>query len=287
MSAGDFFKRKGLLPKEGSSKLDDEDLLLERTSQTDIFTRDTVVPDVSAEVHAARAMSAQEQSERSVTAPAPQREPPALVPAPDLERIEPEWGPRKLDLLNLQGTQLAREPLDTGFAPVSLGDLELEHDAEPGGALDFVDGHERDLRDHAPFQATGTPLEPKRADTSDVSLFDLYAVGDFTGALQLARIRLDQDPSDEVAQRYVENCTTVLLKMYSARLGSLQRRPQVEVAPDRIRWLSIDHRAGFLLSLIDGSSAIDDILDMSGMPRLDAMRIMVELVGQQVVSLRD
>jgi hypothetical protein len=40
-----------------------------------------------------------------------------------------------------------------------------------------------------------------------------------------------------------------------------------------------------LLSLIDGGITVDQILDISGMPRLDALRIMHQLLEQRVISL--
>ena len=43
--------------------------------------------------------------------------------------------------------------------------------------------------------------------------------------------------------------------------------PMVLVPRTQLRWLSIDHRAGFVLSLIDGSSTLEMILDVCGMPR--------------------
>jgi hypothetical protein len=73
--------------------------------------------------------------------------------------------------------------------------------------------------------------------------------------------------------------------MYAARLGPLDRVPSVVVQRTQLRWLSIDHRAGFVLSLIDGSSTLEMILDVCGMPKLDAMRILDELVQQRIVAL--
>ena len=42
---------------------------------------------------------------------------------------------------------------------------------------------------------------------------------------------------------------------------------------------------GFILSLIDGSSSVEMILDVCGMPKLDALRILHELVQQKIVAL--
>jgi hypothetical protein len=60
---------------------------------------------------------------------------------------------------------------------------------------------------------------------------------------------------------------------------------RVAVPSDQIRWLSLDHRAGFVLSLIDGSSTVEELLDISGMNRLDALRILYTLYDQRVVAL--
>jgi hypothetical protein len=74
--------------------------------------------------------------------------------------------------------------------------------------------------------------------------------------------------------------------MYTARIGPLDRVPMVMVARDQMRWLSIDHRAGFVLSLVDGVSSLEMILDVSGMPELDALRILSELAQQRIISFR-
>ena len=130
--------------------------------------------------------------------------------------------------------------------------------------------------------------EPPPSDAEDPlfrELRDRYAVGDFTGALVIAESILEQDPSDIEAARYAQSCRDVLTQMYSARLGSLDQVVRVAIPPEEIRWLSLDHRAGFLLSLVDGCSTMEEILDICGMPRLDALRIMFMLHEQRVVAV--
>jgi hypothetical protein len=113
-----------------------------------------------------------------------------------------------------------------------------------------------------------------------------FSLGDYSGALEVAELLLAEDPADADVLDCAEKCRTVLEGMYAARLGSLEQVPAVIVQRTQLRWLSIDHRAGFVLSLIDGSSSLEMILDVSGMPRLDAMRILVELIAQRIVALR-
>jgi hypothetical protein len=114
---------------------------------------------------------------------------------------------------------------------------------------------------------------------------DRYAMGDFSGALVIAEGILESSPENLEAARFARSCRDVLIQMYSARLGSLDQIVAVSVPNDQVRWLTLDHRAGFLLSLIDGGSTLDQILDMSGMTRLDALRIMYQLFDQRVISL--
>lgn len=115
---------------------------------------------------------------------------------------------------------------------------------------------------------------------------DRVSLGDYTGALEIAERLLAINPNDQPVQICAESCRSVLRQMYVTRVGPLDRVPVVMVARDQLRWLTIDHRAGFVLSLIDGVSSLEMILDVSGMPELDALRILSELAQQRIVSFR-
>jgi hypothetical protein len=115
---------------------------------------------------------------------------------------------------------------------------------------------------------------------------DRFSLGDYTGALEIAESILASDPVDAEALRCAEDSRAKLIQMYTARIGPLDRIPMVLVAREQLRWLSIDHRAGFLLSHVDGVSSLEMILDVSGMPLLDALKILAELQQQRVISFR-
>lgn len=140
--------------------------------------------------------------------------------------------------------------------------------------------------DPATFAEYGTaPIAKAVARTRVSDMKDRYAMGDFSGALLIAESILAHAPDEPEASRYARSCRDVLMQMYSARLGALDKVVTVSVPSDQIRWLTLDHRAGFLLSLIDGGSTVEQILDISGMPRLDALRIMYQLLDERVISL--
>ena len=132
---------------------------------------------------------------------------------------------------------------------------------------------------------TPTPARAQLAPVGLRELEDAYAVGDYTRALQIAEQLLARSPDDLSARRYAQNCRDVLTQMFAARLGPLDQVITMVVRPEEVQWLSLDHRAGFLLSLVDGQSTVDEILDISGMTRLDALKILHDLAEQQVVKL--
>lgn len=112
------------------------------------------------------------------------------------------------------------------------------------------------------------------------------ALGDYTGALAIAEKLLADDPRNATISGVADNCRTVLRQMYITKIGPMDRVPMVMVPRDQLRWLSIDHRAGFVLSLVDGVSSLEMILDVSGMPELDTLRILTELSQQRIIAFR-
>jgi hypothetical protein len=133
-------------------------------------------------------------------------------------------------------------------------------------------------------RASSSPPAPAEEITI-VQIRDRFEVGDFSGALVMAEALLEVDPENAEALLFAEHCRDVLKRMYLSRLGGVKRVPRIVMARDQQRWLSLDHRAGFVLSLVDGTSSIDEVLDISGMPELDALRILVELLQQNVIKV--
>jgi hypothetical protein len=67
---------------------------------------------------------------------------------------------------------------------------------------------------------------------------------------------------------------------------TMTRVPVQLLGAEDARALRMDHRAGFVLSLVDGVSGVEAILDVCGMPRDEAMRILQELIDVGAIALR-
>jgi hypothetical protein len=300
MAAGDFFRRKGLLPNKGvaqeppasafeSSKASVPSLRPELAAEAndDAFSRPTLVPDTPG----------QEQEwgldERFPTSPAPaSTDNPAFTAQEDVafdERVTLSTNeipranfdfvdPRALEVQNFATRETIREMPESGRSS--------QRPDSGHGALGFVDALPR-VTSIPPERTSHLESGPPSSErVSIVSLSELYALSDFSGALEMAEARLAANPSDTEAQRYAQDCRRVLIKMQLSRLGSLQQVVELALDASELQWLTIDHRAGFLLSLIDGLSTLEDLLDICGMQRLEALQIFADLVEQKVVRLR-
>ena len=113
---------------------------------------------------------------------------------------------------------------------------------------------------------------------------ELFELGDFSGSLELVDKVLKKDAQHDGARAYLERNEATLSKMYESKLGDLRRAPRQLMPPDEVIWINLHHKAGFILSQVDGMLTYEDILEISGMPRFDALRILHELVQQGVIG---
>ena len=112
-----------------------------------------------------------------------------------------------------------------------------------------------------------------------------YALDDFTGALRISELVLGREPDHPDARRIAGESRRRLEHLYTSRLGGLARVPRVALPDADLRWLGLDHRAGFLLSRVDGQNTIDELVDISGMPKLEALKTLVELLDVGAIRL--
>jgi len=113
----------------------------------------------------------------------------------------------------------------------------------------------------------------------------LFERGEFSRALDAATCVLSLDPHLEEAERYVAWCQQRLRGGTHAVTGSLSSIPRITVSLDQVCGMNLDHRAGFLLSCVDGYSTLEEILDVAGMPASDALAILDDLLEKNVILL--
>jgi hypothetical protein len=77
-----------------------------------------------------------------------------------------------------------------------------------------------------------------------------------------------------------------LIQLYSSKIGRLDRVVVLVLGDSQLRWLGLDHRSGFLISRIDGFSTLEELLDVCGMPRLEALKTLSDLLERGAIRLQ-
>ncbi len=108
-----------------------------------------------------------------------------------------------------------------------------------------------------PVRSSGLRLKPRDANLPIEELLARFEVGDYLGALALADTMLDD-----------------------------RRIPVLLLDQDELKLAALDHREGFIISLIDGTTSLEAVLDASAMPMLDALRLFCELFERRVIGLQ-
>lgn len=180
----------------------------------------------------------------------------------------------------------APSPWDDGPAAASTillssdGGMDLEAVAEKSDIRPLVPEATREPAPEAP------PTSPGRRDV-DVwmnAAKDLHALGDFSGSLEMIEKILKVDAEHLEAREYLRHNEATLVAMYESKLGPLGRIPRLAIKPEEVMWLNLDHRAGFLLSQIDGTVDYESLFALSGLPRLDTARILATLIADGVIG---
>jgi hypothetical protein len=101
--------------------------------------------------------------------------------------------------------------------------------------------------------------------------------GDAEKAVCAVDLALEEDPNSALAQKLITRHKDVIMAVMQSYLGDLERQPQLAKSLQDLQHAAMSPRAAFLLSRIDGSLTIDELLDVSGMPRLEAYRHLCQL----------
>lgn len=61
--------------------------------------------------------------------------------------------------------------------------------------------------------------------------------------------------------------------------------PRIALSKNELLAAPLDHRAGFIMSLVDGIQSVETILDLCAMRRIEAIKILSDLAAMGVISL--
>jgi hypothetical protein len=112
----------------------------------------------------------------------------------------------------------------------------------------------------------------------------LIAAGGHGDALELLETRISQDAADLEAQALTDLVRSHLFHVHRERVSDGSAVPGVRLGPDEILKFNLPANAGFVLSMIDGVTSVDDLVTLSGMDPFEALHLLVKLMDVGIVD---
>ena len=141
-------------------------------------------------------------------------------------------------------------------------------EAEPGGETMVSVGNEHEI-----LERIDVLQQYLRAD-------------DLTGALAIASELEKLSPKHPMALAARQHCTPKLEAMWLSELGGESGVLEVGVASHELLKSNLDAMSGFLLSQIDGRTAVSQLLQLSGKPRFETLQALQGLKEKGLIQLR-
>ncbi|MGE0398741.1 MAG: hypothetical protein AB7T06_18685 [Kofleriaceae bacterium] len=133
-----------------------------------------------------------------------------------------------------------------------------------------------EIDDNAPADETKDDRLRRRISTL-LERATLWSSIDLDRAVAAVDLALSEDPNSALAQKLIHRNRDAIMNVFQAFLGNLDRQPELARPLHELANAPISPRAAFLLSRIDGTLSLDELLDVSGMPRLEAYRHLCQL----------
>jgi hypothetical protein len=113
----------------------------------------------------------------------------------------------------------------------------------------------------------------------------LHRAGDHESALFVLTHLLARSPDDQGALHLASECRTALERECLRAVGSESAILVLTLSPAELKEFALDSTSGFLISLMDGATSVESILDICGLPRLLALRHLRKLRERGIAAL--
>jgi hypothetical protein len=110
--------------------------------------------------------------------------------------------------------------------------------------------------------------------------------GDWEGALEVLRSAPKAEWRALEFEATVEIVRSRLLRKYAARVGNVSAIPVLRPEVGDLTHFNLPPDAGFMLSLIDGTTRLSDLISLSGMDGFEALRIVGNLLDADILEMK-
>lgn len=130
------------------------------------------------------------------------------------------------------------------------------------------------------------PRDGRQEDAEKTLLNDARGLLRSGGAESALEFLMSADTSGQFeCEAMIELLRATLYQQYQGALGDPMRVPRVLAGMEtEMRNRNLPASAGFLLSMIDGETPLCDLVSLSGMDRIDAMRLVSGMFGAGILE---
>jgi len=114
---------------------------------------------------------------------------------------------------------------------------------------------------------------------------ELFRKGEAQESLELFETLARENPRRLEIQGYLELVRSHLFGYYRDRVPDASRVLKVKITPEEIMRFNLPADAGFVLSMVDGSTSVNEILALSGMDPFEAVRVVSKLLEAGIVEV--
>ncbi len=147
--------------------------------------------------------------------------------------------------------------------------------------FDPIDARSAQILDEVDADAPASETKEERTRRRITDLIERAqawsGITELDKAITAIELALSEDPNSALAQKLIHRNRDTIMTIFQSFLGDLERQPALARPLHELASAPISPRAAFLLSRIDGTLTLDEILDVSGMPRLEAYRHLCQL----------
>lgn len=112
----------------------------------------------------------------------------------------------------------------------------------------------------------------------------LRSTGELEAALDITKKVLSRGANHD-AEKLRREIETQLEAGHVEKLGELSATPTLAIELAQMAQLDLDHRAGYVISQVDGMMTFEDLIELSGMSRLETLDVLCDLIDQGVIQV--
>ncbi len=114
---------------------------------------------------------------------------------------------------------------------------------------------------------------------------ELFRRGEAQESLEMFETLARENPHRMEIQGYLELVRSHLFEYYRERAPDPSRVLKVAITPEEMMRFNLPANAGFVLSMVDGSTSVNEILALSGMDPFEAVRVVNKLLEVGIVEV--